>query len=355
MFAEAISEIARERASLLRDVEYIRESVKDADLQESFLILEACGMNGLCREEDIVSKEEHRDLCNAIMQIPDDCSDEREEIDRIVNCEKPSMTIDDIMGISPDSISEGCGGSYKEACGKKDYSEACGGVKCEYCEACSKYEYCEACGNAYTEGAHKDMKAEWKNYFKIYKNYISKARLYLKRGRYDDAIRSALLAAKEMDKCKTAIMSIDVGIGESLVGYILHSFVVMLQEIIVSIATMGFGVFLVSVKECLTIVLGLVETLKYKGITVEMIDTYKQGLIGAAVILSEVAEKIADRAKMEKSGNFDEACDSDYAEACGKKDYSEACGGMKCEYCEACSKYEYCEACGGKSVYEACG
>ena len=146
MFAEAISEIARERASLLRDVEYIRESVKDADLQESFLILEACGMNGLCREEDIVSKEEHRDLCNAIMQIPDDCSDEREEIDRIVNCEKPSMTIDDIMGISPDSISEGCGGSYKEACGKKDYSEACGGMKCEYCEACSKYEYCEACG-----------------------------------------------------------------------------------------------------------------------------------------------------------------------------------------------------------------
>ena len=348
MFAEAISEIARERASLLRDVEYIRESVKDADLQESFLILEACGMNGICREEDIVSKEEHRDLCIAIMQIPDDCSDEREEIDRIVNCKKPSMTIDDIMGISPDSISEGCGGSYKEACGKKDYSEACGGVKCEYCEACSKYEYCEACGNAYTEGAHKDMKAEWKNYFKIYKNYISKAKSYLKRGKYDDAIRSALLAAKEMDKCKTAIMSIDVGIAESLVGFILHSFIAMLQYIIVSIPTLGLGQFVLELKNCLTIMVGLFETFKDKGIDIEMIDTYKQDLVGAAAILVEYAEKIADKAKREKSGEFKEACDSEYGEACGKKDYSEACGGMKCEYCEACSKYEYCEACGDK-------
>ena len=43
LFSDITSSVTRERAELMRDLEYIREDVNDTPLQESLLIFESCG------------------------------------------------------------------------------------------------------------------------------------------------------------------------------------------------------------------------------------------------------------------------------------------------------------------------
>lgn len=127
LFSGVATDIARERASMLRDIEYIREDVKDSALQESILIYENCNKGrGIYTEEDIVSPEEDKLIDGAIAEIPDGDTDADEEIDRIVNSENDAMTIDQMMGIDgPDepSVSDEAM-SNLEAC----IDEECGEV-----------------------------------------------------------------------------------------------------------------------------------------------------------------------------------------------------------------------------------
>lgn len=94
--------IARDRASMMRDIEYIRNNIMDAPIQESFLIYEACGDGGLCTEEDLISPEEDKDIAATIEQIPVNPEDEEEEINRILDSENKSISLDEIMGIHDD-------------------------------------------------------------------------------------------------------------------------------------------------------------------------------------------------------------------------------------------------------------
>lgn len=106
MFSGTLNSIARERASFLRDAEYIKENVKDSALQEAILIYETCDKDHkLVTEDNIVSPEEKEEIKRAIAQIPTD-SDSSEEIDRIMSAHGSAVSIDDIMGIKSDETGD---------------------------------------------------------------------------------------------------------------------------------------------------------------------------------------------------------------------------------------------------------
>lgn len=99
MFSGTLANVAIERASMLRDMEYIKEETKDAQLQEAVLLYDTCDKDHkLVTENNIISPEEKEEIKRAIAQIPND-SDSAEEISRIMSTEAPGVGINDIMGI----------------------------------------------------------------------------------------------------------------------------------------------------------------------------------------------------------------------------------------------------------------
>lgn len=100
MFSELASSVARERASFLRDVEYMRENVVDARIQEDILAYE-CAEQGIYTEKDLTSPEEEKEIIEIIDQIPKSETDKDadEEIDRIMNSDKENLTLDEVMGL----------------------------------------------------------------------------------------------------------------------------------------------------------------------------------------------------------------------------------------------------------------
>lgn len=106
MFTDAMRSIAEERASFMRDAEYILESTKDAAIQESILIYENAGESGVCLESDIVSPEMKKEIKEAIEQIPVDTTDAEEEINRIVTSDKDQLTLDEVMGITSEPATD---------------------------------------------------------------------------------------------------------------------------------------------------------------------------------------------------------------------------------------------------------
>lgn len=106
MFTDAMRSIAEERASFMRDVEYIKESTNDAQMQESILIYENAGESGLCLESDIVSPELKEEIKEAVEQIPNDTKDAEEEIDRIIRSDKDQLSLDEVMGITSEPATD---------------------------------------------------------------------------------------------------------------------------------------------------------------------------------------------------------------------------------------------------------
>lgn len=113
LFSDITSSITRERAELMRDLEYIREDVNDTPLQESLLIFESCG-NGLQLESDIIPDDEKTEIKECIDNLPDDPEDRETEIERIIQCPNDQISLDEVMGIqstddpSPLDILEDC-------------------------------------------------------------------------------------------------------------------------------------------------------------------------------------------------------------------------------------------------------
>lgn len=86
--------IAYERANYLRDLEYTRCNVEDAQIQDA---LDAVNPPDPSDSTDISDAE----LTQAIEDIPTDEEDREAEITRIVSS-NTDMTIDDIMGLNDD-------------------------------------------------------------------------------------------------------------------------------------------------------------------------------------------------------------------------------------------------------------
>ena len=110
-----------------------------------------------------------------------------------------------------------------------------------------------------------------------------------------------------MKTCKKKIQSIHPDLLESILGLVIRDLIYTMELILTSMITLGFGGFVVTVKEWVTRLTGLFETYKKMGFDIEMIDTYKQNLIGSATILIEYADNIVKKAKSAKTSKFDES------------------------------------------------
>lgn len=95
-------QIAYERASFARDVEYLQQMAEDDVIQESMVALDRFhkGTIGIFESEVTDDPE----ILEVIDKIPDK-GNEEEEIQRILTSDK-DMNIDDIIGISDDTDDE---------------------------------------------------------------------------------------------------------------------------------------------------------------------------------------------------------------------------------------------------------
>lgn len=105
MMTEIAQELARQRAEMVRDAEYICENVNDSDTQERILQYESAE-NGLFLESDIIPLDLKKEIHEAIERIPDNDDQKKEEIDRILSSEKDTMSLDEVMGIQIDPMED---------------------------------------------------------------------------------------------------------------------------------------------------------------------------------------------------------------------------------------------------------
>ena len=105
MLSEAISDVARSRAAFARDMLYMTESAKDAQISEAMLVMDSVGITDTYMESDIMGSDEVKEISAALDKVSkEDCEKDKEaEIDRIVSSEKPLLSIDEVMGLA-DSV-----------------------------------------------------------------------------------------------------------------------------------------------------------------------------------------------------------------------------------------------------------
>lgn len=105
MLSEAISDVARSRAAFARDMLYMTESAKDAQISEAMLVMDSVGITDTYLESDIMGSDEVAEISAALDKVSkEDCEKDKEaEIDRIVSSEKPLLSIDEVMGLA-DSV-----------------------------------------------------------------------------------------------------------------------------------------------------------------------------------------------------------------------------------------------------------
>lgn len=91
------NEVARQRASFARDVEYIRCMTEDAEINDVITALDASAEFTAVESVDIDDKE----IEDTLNQIQPDVSQKEDEIQRILQSDS-DMTMDDIIGIADD-------------------------------------------------------------------------------------------------------------------------------------------------------------------------------------------------------------------------------------------------------------
>lgn len=102
MFTETLGKIARDRASYMRDLEYMKENVEDSEIMERVTVCENCNENGICYESDIMDAEESKELNRVIEEMHDESFIE-EEIERIVESDSDNITLESAMGLEDNS------------------------------------------------------------------------------------------------------------------------------------------------------------------------------------------------------------------------------------------------------------
>lgn len=95
-------QIAYERASFARDVEYLQQMAEDTIIQESMVALDQYHKGTIGIFES--TEEDDPEILEAIDKIPTE-NNEKEEIERILSSKK-DMNIDDVIGLSDDDDDE---------------------------------------------------------------------------------------------------------------------------------------------------------------------------------------------------------------------------------------------------------
>lgn len=163
----------------------------------------------------------------------------------------------------------------------------------------------------FTEGVHDDMSREWKKYFSDYNKSIKETKRFIKQKKYDQAISSAKNAISAMTTCKNKLQKIHPDVLQSILGWFLRNIILTFEYILASIVTLGLGSFIMTIKETLTVITGIYETYKKEGFSIEMIDLYKQNLVGSATLLISYAKNILEKVKDLKDSEFDESADKE--------------------------------------------
>ena len=96
MLNTAIDSILYERASFVRDIEYMRNNVIDSEVQDAILAYETAN-------NELTVETTDEEINAAIKQAAKDDSTEQEEIERIVRSDK-DLTLDQIIGITDDAM-----------------------------------------------------------------------------------------------------------------------------------------------------------------------------------------------------------------------------------------------------------
>lgn len=96
MLNTTIDSILYERASFVRDIEYMRNNVIDSEVQDAILAYETAN-------NELTVETTDDEINTAIKQAAKDDSTEQEEIERIVRSDK-DLTLDQIIGITDDAM-----------------------------------------------------------------------------------------------------------------------------------------------------------------------------------------------------------------------------------------------------------
>ena len=91
MLTGTLNKIREERATLIRDIEYIREMASEDAIDDRFFDLE---MMNLKESGNI-----YAEAAETVKQIPTDDSFQKEEIDRILNSDH-NLSFDEMLGIT---------------------------------------------------------------------------------------------------------------------------------------------------------------------------------------------------------------------------------------------------------------
>lgn len=92
MLTNTINEILKERASLARDLEYLRENATEDRIDERMLQLESI----YCEDTDTISKDEFVEIDE---HLPTTDDDKEEEIQRIMESTNEYISFDEMIGL----------------------------------------------------------------------------------------------------------------------------------------------------------------------------------------------------------------------------------------------------------------
>ena len=174
----------------------------------------------------------------------------------------------------------------------------------------------------FTEGANTDIRNKFKTASKVYKDSIKQAKTAMVHKNYEEAMKYAKTAKVAISRTKAEIQRIDSGVAGIVFGVILDEVIVVLQTLVltlydialktaVSVATIGtrgsvhsntkWNRLITNINDKVRVLRGIKETYKEKGFTPEMLNMYKQKIVGSIATMEDTADRIIKQANEMKS------------------------------------------------------
>ena len=180
----------------------------------------------------------------------------------------------------------------------------------------------------FTEGANADIRSKFKTASKVYKDSIKQAKTAMFHKNYDEAMKYAKTAKVAISRTKAEIQRIDSGVAGIVFGVILDEVIVVLQTLVLTLydlavkaisnaavnsamGTKGGGIavksypkwnrLIIQIRDKVKVLRGIKETYKEKGFTPEMLNMYKQKIVGSISTMEDTADRIIKQANEMKS------------------------------------------------------
>ena len=180
----------------------------------------------------------------------------------------------------------------------------------------------------FTEGANADIRSKFKTASKVYKDAIKQAKTAMVHKNYEEAMKYAKTAKVAISRAKSDIQKIDSGVAGIILGFIIDEAIVDLQTLAITLqdiavkaisnaavnsamGTKGGGIpvksypkwnrLIIQIRDKVKVLRGIKETYKEKGFTPEMLNMYKQKIVGSISTMEDTADRIIKQANEMKS------------------------------------------------------